>query len=341
MTVLFMAGCDYNDKYFDGYDGNEIKDIVQYEGVYAGTYPEIGYFTDKSLLETGVDKMLKDTFKYVDAGSTAKIAIRYGDITPGLSATDMFAADYNYTLEKADYNAMGEASGEPGRYDNFDSYMDINHYISIFLKNRYPYALANKTAAVTYTYYASGATTTPLRIYKSDGSDWHFFDPYADVVEVSTKTAEMAFNGTDWKLQRLLGGSLKITIQTEELALLVDWVKAHKPEYMKDEKNEFYYGASTQHGNINNSYSNWKSNDPHKEYAGKSDSELQALMDERLASGLIELVLPQLITKPDSGMSYNVVYAIYGGRGRGNYVMSFMYNEEKKSFELAAGPVMQ
>ena len=70
-----------------------------------------------------------------------------------------------------------------------------------------------------------------------------------------------------------------------------------------------------------------------------SDEELQAVMDERLEWGIINLILPKHVTEPEAEMSYMVIYKVYGGRGDGNYAMSFVYNADSKSFEKTAGPV--
>lgn len=66
-----------------------------------------------------------------------------------------------YALESDDYDAMGTASGTPGKYNNFDSSMDINAYISKFLGIKYPFAQNDDELNVVYKYYSStsGAQT--------------------------------------------------------------------------------------------------------------------------------------------------------------------------------------
>ena len=64
-------------------------------------------------------------------------------------------------------------------------------------------------------------------------------------------------------------------------------------------------------------------------------------MDERLAWGIAEIVLPRRITTPDTGLSYAVTYTVYGGRGSGNYAMSFMYNGGTGKYENVSEPVAQ
>ncbi len=423
-----MAGCDYNDKYFDGYDNIAITDVVQYEGVYTGDYPEEGYFTDKGTLEAKISNMLKDTFLYNDKGSTAKVAVLFGDITPGFTTSDIsytlvaadydsmgeesgqpgkydnfddtmdidgyliefitkkyadqdlgkvvsvtynmykgsaptetrnykkevngwhktelntFTADISYKLDSADYRSMGTASGEPGKYYNFDSNMDIDMYLTTFLKVKYTYMTAGKTALVSYLYY-SGSASTQSRYYKYDGVNWLRIDPYAETVEVTTKFAEMEYNGTLWVLKRLLGGSKKYTFVVADYGKLVDWVKVNKPAYMSTNKDneEFYFGSSAGYSNINNQYTTWKNYyNVNGEYDGKSNDQLQVIMDERIAWGIAHIILPSIIDTPDTGLSYEVIYNVYAGRGAGNYMQAFMYNEEKSEYEVvSATPVKQ
>jgi len=428
LALLVFAGCDYNEDNFPGYDSAKITDIAQYEGVFAGTYPEEGYFTDHTALQTAVDKMLKDTFKYVDKTSAAKISVLYGDITPGFSAADeaytlttedydsmgeengqpgkydnfdgnmdvdgylidfitkkyaslaqgkvvsvsyefykegtktnsykkevsgwhrvelnAFSASLNYEMVRDDYDAMGTESGKPGRYGNFDANMDIDHYVSIMLTQKFPYAMENTTAQVSYAYYANNVTATKSSFYKVSGGSWMGYDPYASIVDVTAKVAEMEFDGTNWILKRLLGGSWKYTFQTSDYQKLVDWVKVNKPAYMstQNDTDEYYYGAAPGYGNINNKPSTWKSYyNVNGEYDGKSDDEMYDLMDKRIAEGIISHILPDLISTPDTGLSYQITYKLYGGRkGDGFYMQAFMYNESEGKYEVvSAAPIKQ
>lgn len=430
LALLVFAGCDYNDDNFPGYDSATITDVVQYEGAFAGSYPDEGYFTDRTAMATAIDAMLKDTFKYITKDSEAKISVLFGDVTSGFSAADeaytlvaadydamgeengqpgrynnfdanmdvdgylidflgqkyaslaqgkvvsityqfyasgatttetnsyeklvsgwhrvelnAFAADISYKMDSADYRAMGTTSGYPGRYYNFDSNMDIDHYIGVMLGQKYPYALENTTAQVTYLYYANSATTERSSYYKHDGVRWNAYDPYADVVDVTTKIAEMSFNGTDWSLTRLLGGSMKIVLAPSHYVQLVDWVKVNKPAYMstQSDEEEYYFGSSGKYSNINNAYNTWKSYyNVNGQYDGLSNDAMQEVMDARIAEGIIKVLLPEMISTPDTGLSYQVTYAIYGGRGTGNYMQAFMYNEDEGAYEVVSStPIKQ
>lgn len=428
VATALLTGCDYNDKYFDGYDDNPITDVAQYEGDFTGDYPSEGYFTDKVALQTALDKMLKKQLPYCDKGSTAKVKVLYGDVTVDYEPV---TADESYTLTDADYDAMGTESGQPGKYnnfdatmnvnnyltafcatkyvslvdgkivnitykfygggttaqlvktykkvagvwqefssftptmkyvllpedydvmgtesgtpgkyDNFDSNMDVNFYLTTFLKGKYPYAKPNVTCEVTYKYYSNKVTTDKKSIYKYDGNSWTAYDPFGEILTVGTKIAEMTYNGSAWILERLLGGTKVITMGAADYQALVKWVTDNKPAFLSTQnptKEEYYFGVSSAYNNVNNKYNTWKSYYNVDGYlTGKTDEEIQAIMDERMAYAISDILLPSWIDKPDSGLSYTAVYKIYGGRGDGNYAMSFMYNVEKGKFEKTSGPV--
>lgn len=428
-TMLLLAGCDYNEDNFEGFDEITITDVAKFEGEYTGKYPSEGYFTDKTALESSVASMLSTLYPYCDKGSTAKVTVLFGDVTKGLeranitytltsddynamgeekgqpgkydnfdsnmdvdaylkaflnqkyagekqgitisinykfyssgstssmtktykrTATDWieiemdaFTADTDYTLTDDDYISMGTESGKPGKYKNFDSNMDVDFYLTNFLRVKFPYTKEGSTCEVTYKYYANKTTSNKTALYKYDGAAWAAYDPYADVVEVSAKIAEMSYDGTAWKLNRLVGGSWKYTFATEDYTALVEWVLANKPNYKSTmyETEEYYFGASYYYGNINNVYSTWtKYYNVNDEYTGKTDEQIQQIMDERLAWGIANIILPMHVDNPDSGLSYQITYNVYGGRGSGYYTMSFMYNVEKQTYELVAGPVAQ
>jgi len=68
--------------------------------------------------------------------------------------------DAIYRLSSDDYNAMGEDRGFPGKYDNFDSAMDVDRYLTVFLNNMSDllYAKDGDTKIISYKYYADGVT---------------------------------------------------------------------------------------------------------------------------------------------------------------------------------------
>lgn len=277
------------------------------------------------------------------AGSTSDKEAFYQKTAEGWQSYSSFTPDKTYELVTEDYDSMGEDRGFPGKYDNFDSNMDVDFYLTTFLKNHFPYAADGLTCEVTYKYYANKITENRKAVYKNNAGVWMSYNPFAEVTTVTSKIAELSYDGTAWTLLRLLGGSKEITFAEADYQALVDWVAANKPEGFLGQdptKEEYYFGASSKYGNVNNKYSTWvKYYNVDGYLTGKSDEEIQNIMDEHLAFGIAEILLPQWIDKPDSGLSYVVIYKVYGGRGDGYYAMSFMYNEGTGKYEKTSDPV--
>lgn len=294
-------------------------------------------------LATG--KIVNIVYKFYASGATTDLVKSYKKTANGWEAFSSFMPDKKYTLADEDYEAMGTESGMPGKYKNFSSDMDVNFYIGIFLKNKFAYAVKGATCEVTYKFYSNKATKDEKAVYKYDGSYWNAYDPFAEILTVSAKIAEMSYDGAAWQLMRLLGGTKTITFAEADYQTLVNWVAANKPAFLSTQnasQEEYYFGASSAYGNINNNYNTWKKYYNVDGYLdNKTDEEVQEIMDERIAYGIAEILLPSWISNIDSGTSYVVVYNVYGGRGKGNYAMSFMYNEEIGKFEKTAGPVAQ
>ena len=53
---------------------------------------------------------------------------------------------------------MGEDSGFPGKYDNFDSSMEPANYLPAFMNTKWIYAQGGDTKIIAYKYYNSGVT---------------------------------------------------------------------------------------------------------------------------------------------------------------------------------------
>ena len=286
------------------------------------------------------------TYKYY-SGGTSNQTLSYERTADGWAPVEIasFIADHEYTLVKEDYDSMGEESGQPGRYDNFDSNMDADFYLGVFLKENFPYqATEGATYKVTYKYYSDKSTNDKDAFFRYNGTSWTAFDPYEDVITVENKVAEMVFNGSTWVLDRLAGGSLVLHFEQADYEALLQWSLENKPEYKHTyyDNEEFWFGVSTYYPNINNAYATWRNHyNVNGEYDGLTDDQLQAIMDQRLADGIADIVLPQRVTEPDSGLTYVVVYTVYQGRGAGDYGMSFTYDDEKGEYTWLGNVVAQ
>ncbi|MBU2886052.1 DUF5017 domain-containing protein [Gilvimarinus agarilyticus] len=76
-----------------------------------------------------------------------------------------------YSLTSVDYNSMGEASGQPGRYDNFDSGTHPDNYLPTYLASKYPYAQDMDEIIIMYKYY-SGSTNVRGDYYIYQDGAW-------------------------------------------------------------------------------------------------------------------------------------------------------------------------
>lgn len=62
-----------------------------------------------------------------------------------------------YYLSSADFDSMGEGSGQPGQYDNFSSSISPNNYLPTFLELNFPYAQEEEELFVIYDYFSSSS----------------------------------------------------------------------------------------------------------------------------------------------------------------------------------------
>lgn len=62
-----------------------------------------------------------------------------------------------YFVSDADFDSMGEESGQPGRYNNFGSSTPPDDYLPTFLGIKYPYALEEDELFVIYDYFSSSS----------------------------------------------------------------------------------------------------------------------------------------------------------------------------------------
>lgn len=92
-----------------------------------------------------------------------------------------------YYMSVSDYDSMGTASGQPGRYNNFDNNIQPNNYIPAFLTLNKPYAQEGDLLIVMYKYYA-GTTTTKGNAYSVVNGAW----------KASSPSLKFGHDGTSW-----------------------------------------------------------------------------------------------------------------------------------------------
>jgi len=67
------------------------------------------------------------------------------------------ASEGVYFVSDADFDSMGEASGQPGRYNNFGSTTPPDDYLPTFLGLKFPYAMEEDELLVIYDYFSSSS----------------------------------------------------------------------------------------------------------------------------------------------------------------------------------------
>jgi len=195
-------------------------------------------FNDRFTVNNYVKYVLLKVFPALKDNSN--VSVTYNSF----SDYDTLSVELRYTLLSEDYDAMGTASGYPGKYNNFDVTMNPAFFIPIWLKTKYPYSKVNDVILIRYKYYTakSGslpATTELLKmIFMYDGTNW-----------VRTpKVANFLYTDDVWKFDP----TVRLTPISADFQLLVDWVYANKGRSFGSSygNDEFYYGASAYQKNF-------------------------------------------------------------------------------------------
>ena len=118
-----------------------------------------------------------------------------------------------YFLSSADFDSMGEGSGQPGRYDNFGSSTPAEDYLPAFLSITSPWSfgLDDDEVIMVYDYYSS---SSGLQIrgnrYTVINSDW---TPHTSVIST---TLQFGHDGTQW----VPDNTIRHTLTSGDIALI-------------------------------------------------------------------------------------------------------------------------
>ncbi len=120
-------------------------------------------------------------------------------------------SDDFYTLTTADYDSMGEGSGQPGKYNNFSSSINPNDYIPNFLNLKFPYALEEDVIDVAYKYYSGDVQLRGNRFTFTNGV-------WVSHLSVIESTLQFGHDGVTW----VPDNTIKYTLNTADYALTDD-----------------------------------------------------------------------------------------------------------------------
>lgn len=148
-----------------------------------------------------------------------------------------------YVLTTEDYQSMGTATGQPGKYGNFDSTMPPENYLPTFLAKLFPYAQSGNKQIVAYKYY-SGGTQTRVDEYLFKNGVW------SKPSSVVSKTEQFIYSNAGW----VFDPTVKMTMVQSDYQLMVDYVLA-TPSLAKFalasyHNEEFYYGFGSRYSNV-------------------------------------------------------------------------------------------
>ncbi|MBC3845482.1 choice-of-anchor J domain-containing protein [Winogradskyella echinorum] len=82
-----------------------------------------------------------------------------------------------YYLSSADFDSMGEGSGQPGQYNNFSSSVSPNNYLPTFLELTFPYGQEDEELLVIYDYFSSSSGAQRRgNLYTSVNGAWDAYE---------------------------------------------------------------------------------------------------------------------------------------------------------------------
>ena len=224
--------------------------------------------------------------------------------------TQWLPYDQGLQITAADIGEMG------GRDGFFSSAMNPQHYLPLFLRQKYPYPEPNQTVTTIYRYYgASGSFRADD--YRFDGSEW----VYRGIV---TENAQYVKNNGKWLYDPNVTVTLLPvkgnTLSTLYYQTICDWVGANKGAqyYQSGYTNaEYYYGASAYQCNMDFKIDSWRSKCA-ADYSSYSDAQLEELQFERLKEAFIPaLEKLHADAQPVEGMEvlYTIDFGLYTGTG--------------------------
>ena len=152
------------------------------------------YFAKTLAIGNYAPLLLKTKYKYADEGSVTMLTY---NLFAEYDTTTISSAN-KYTLVTADYAAMGTATGQPGKFNNFDAGISPTFFIPIWLKINNPYAKSGDKKLIRYAFYASGATTQQKIVFAYDGTNWtKFATTTAAVAKFKFKSGSWTFIDSD------------------------------------------------------------------------------------------------------------------------------------------------
>ncbi len=220
------------------------------------------------------------------------------------------AADMD-VLDPADYTAMGQT------YGNLSGTAP-DTYLPMYLRNKYPYALAGTHKYVVYKFYAGGTTTNAVGDYTFDGTEW------TKTPVTETAVSQFVRVQGSW----MFDPSVVLTLTTAKndatslayYTACVDYVRDIVPDganYVTSYgNNEYWAGASWYQNNID--LRAGKARAQYEEgWAGYTDDEIVETMKTRFVEEsllyAVNKLNPDAKPNPDVEVLYTINFYAYTG----------------------------
>lgn len=195
-----------------------------------------------------------------------------------------------YYLSSADYNSMGESSGQPGQYDNFSSSTPADSYLPTFLGIKYPYAQEEDQIFVIFKYYSSSAGAVQIRgnSYTLVEGEWA---PHESTIET---TLQFGHDGTEW----VPDNTIQYTLTGDDYDYIVSQLE-NEPGY------EAATSSMANYGNLDRRISQ-------AAYWSDADTENSAGITDMIANAM-GILLDHIDPAAEEGQKYVMTYDIYNG----------------------------
>ena len=191
-----------------------------------------------------------------------------------------------YYLSDADFDSMGESSGQPGRYNNFSSSISPDDYLPVFLNSKYLFAQEGDALSVIYKYFSSSSGAQLWgNLYTFNAGTW---EGYESTQETSL---QLAHDGIAW----VPDNTIKYEFVASDYTLIADTYRDN-PDYASAVANLETYG--------NISTFNW---------------------DEDQIDAAVNTVLEEHFPSMDEGQKFAVTIYVYNGSSNNitmNYILS-------------------
>ena len=194
---------------FSAYDGQTINVAFRYESTDSDASRwRIASLAIKTLGATGETNSKGEFFMY--------------------SGGNWEALDGVYYLSSADFDSMGESSGQPGQYDNFSSSISPNNYLPTFMSLTFPYGQEEEELFIIYDYYSSSSGAQRRgNLYTVVDGEWKGHES-----TIST-TLQFGFENGIW----VPDNTIRYTMNDSDYAAIVSALAADYPAavYLKND----------------------------------------------------------------------------------------------------------